>query len=93
MCVIVFCQKENQMFAVETSLEWLHQMHVRQETWIINYLTKLGQNRVLSLSHKLSSKMSPVWNYLGICPCFETRFLENRVSNVKLDFWKIKFQM
>ena len=23
-------------------------------------------------------------------PCFETRFLENQVSNIKLNFWTIK---
>ena len=31
--------------------------------------------------------MFPVWNYLEICSCFETQFLENQVLNVKLDFF------
>ena len=38
-----------------------------------------GQNGVLPISHKLASKMSHVWNYLGKCPYFETRYLDNRV--------------
>ena len=38
-----------------------------------------GQNGLLPISHKLASKISPVWNYLGKCPCFEIRFLDNRV--------------
>ena len=40
----------------------------------------VGQNGKIPLSLKLSSKMSHVWNYLGIYLCFKTRFLENRVS-------------
>ena len=38
-----------------------------------------SQNGILPISHKLASRMSHVWNYLGKCPCFETRFLDNRV--------------
>ena len=62
---------------------------------------EMGQNGFLPIFHKLSSKMSYIWNCLGKCPCFETRFSisftcfslelavgieENRVSNVKFDF-------
>ena len=50
-----------------------------------------GQNWVLSLSAKLSSKMSHVWNYLGICPYFETQFLENRVSMKNSIYQKLSF--
>ena len=57
-----------------------------------------GQNGVLPFSHKLSSKMPPVWNYLGKHPYFETRFLDNRViakwnlkKNVELKFHELKF--
>ena len=40
-----------------------------------------GQNEDIPLLLILSSKMTHVWNYLGICPCF------------KLDFLKIEFQL
>ena len=41
----------------------------------------------MPISHKLSNKISHVWNYLGIYSCFETQFSKNRVSNVKLATW------
>ena len=39
-----------------------------------------GQNGDIPLSAKSSSKMPNFLNYLGIRPCFETRFSKNRVS-------------
>ena len=41
-------------------------------------LVKMGQNMDIFLSPKNSNKMLTVWNYLGLCPCFETRFVENQ---------------
>ena len=46
------------------------------------------QNWVLPLSTKLSSEILPTWNYLGICSCFETWFLENQVSMKNSIWWK-----
>ena len=43
------------------------------------YHTISIETYVLPLSHKFSSKIPYVWNYLGISPYFETRFLDNRV--------------
>ena len=51
----------------------------------------VGQNGKIPLSLKLSSKMSHVWNYLGIYLCFKTRFLENRVSMKNSIFRKSSF--
>ena len=39
-----------------------------------------GQNGDILFSAKSSSKMPYFWNYLGICPCFETRFSKNWIS-------------
>ena len=68
----------------KVGLEWfVIQTLSRSNLTIYKYL---GQNGVLSILYKLFSKMSHVWNYLGIWPRFETQFLENWVSNVKLNF-------
>ena len=47
------------------------------------FLSLIAYNSIFvksSFSLKLSSKMPPDWNYLGICFCFETWFLENWVA-------------
>ena len=48
----------------------------------------MDQNGHLLISLKRCNKMPLLWNYLTKCPCFETRFLENRVSMKNLIWWK-----
>ena len=56
---------------------------------VIRCTFPLGQNGDIPFSAKSSSKILIFWNYLGIYPCFETRFLENWVI-AKLNLKKKK---
>ena len=61
----------------------LYQLHIPEEEAI-----KFGQNELLPISPKTSSKISIFWNYLAICPYFETRFFKKLSFNEKLDLMK-----
>ena len=61
----------------------LYQLHVPEEEAI-----KFGQNELLPISPKTSSKISIFWNYLAICPYFETRFFKKLSFNEKLNLMK-----
>ena len=78
------------LFRVILGVTWTQPIYIYRTKWQNTHFSQtfqqnayiyMGQNSKIPISHKLSSKMHPVKNYLGIHFCLETQFSKNRVSN------------